>query len=99
MAIELTTKLKLAMEHLSGIWDTLLTIGMAVFGYAYKSTKDDLKEATSLLNQTRVELARDYVPRSTMHDEINKVISAIHRLDEKMDNKFDALIQTIQAIK
>jgi predicted DNA-binding protein YlxM (UPF0122 family) len=38
-----------------------------------------------LLNRTREEVAKEYVTKSEVHADINRVIDRLDRLDEKLD--------------
>lgn len=71
------------------LWNTLLTLGIAIAGYLIKSQLDEIKRVTILLNKTREEIAKDYVTKAEVHADINRVIS---RLDA-MDAKFDRLLE------
>jgi hypothetical protein len=38
-----------------------------------------------LLNRTREEMARDYITKTEVHSDINRVLDRLDRLDEKLD--------------
>lgn len=71
------------------LWNTLLTLGIAIAGYLIKNQLDEVKRVTILLNKTREELAKEYVTKAEVHADINRVIA---RLDA-MDAKFDRLLE------
>jgi len=74
---------------IESLWNTLLTLGIAVISYLIKGQLDELKRVTILLNKTREEVAKEYVTKAEVHADINRVIT---RLDA-MDAKFDRLLE------
>jgi len=66
-------------------WSGLLTAFIAVVAYMLKDRSDELDRIQVLLNKTREEMARDYVTRSTLHTDIQRVIDRIEALDAKLD--------------
>jgi hypothetical protein len=67
------------------IWNGVLTAILAVGGWILKSWYDELQRLQILLNRTREEIARDYVTKSEVHADINRVISRLEALDAKID--------------
>ena len=66
-------------------WSGLLTVFIAVVAYMLKDRSDEIDRIQVLLNKTREEMARDYVTRSTLHTDIQRVIDRIEALDAKLD--------------
>jgi septal ring factor EnvC (AmiA/AmiB activator) len=66
-------------------WSGLLTAFIAVVAYMLKDRSDEIDRIQVLLNKTREEMARDYVTRSTLHTDIQRVIDRIEALDAKLD--------------
>ena len=70
------------------VWNAALTVLMAALGWAVKakdreleSTQDELKETktelnriTVLINRTREEIAKEYVTKVDVHNDINRVL-------------------------
>jgi hypothetical protein len=50
-----------------------------------KDKADELKRVTILLNRTREEVAKEYVTKTEVHADINRVLDRLDRLDEKLD--------------
>jgi hypothetical protein len=71
------------------IWNTGLSFVSALILFWIKLTVDEQKRIQILLNKTREEIAKEYVTKSDVHNDINRVI---HRLD-KLDEKFDAFMK------
>ena len=66
-------------------WSGLLTAFIAVVAYMLKDRSDEIDRIQVLLNKTREEMARDYVTRSTLHTDIQRVIDRLNALDAKLD--------------
>lgn len=75
--------------ELASLWNTILTLGVGIIGYLIKGQLDEVKRVTILLNKTREEIAKEYVTKTEVHADINRVIT---RLDA-MDAKFDRLLE------
>jgi len=60
-----------------------MLIGIVVAGMAWwvKSTSDEQKRIEILLNKTREE----YATRSELRDDMQRVMDALHRLEDKLD--------------
>lgn len=74
------------------LWNTALTIIMALIGIYARSKDKELQDAkaelarvTILLNRTREEVAKEYVTKVEVHADINRVLDRLDRLDEKLD--------------
>jgi predicted DNA-binding protein YlxM (UPF0122 family) len=48
-------------------------------------TVEEQKRIQILLNRTREEIAREYVTKTDVHSDINRVIQRLDRLEEKLD--------------
>lgn len=67
------------------LWNIILTAMIGFIGWALKEKTDELNRIQILLNRTREEVAKDYVTKSEVHADINRVLESIRRLDEKID--------------
>jgi len=74
------------------IWNAGLTIFTAILGWALHTKdkqldvlKDELSRVTILLNRTREEVAKEYVTKQDVHNDINRVLDRLDRLDTKLD--------------
>lgn len=72
------------MELLT-LWSGLLTFTSAILMWVLKEKSADIKRLEILLSKTREEHARDYVTKSDVHSDINRVLARLDRLDEKLD--------------
>ena len=73
-------------------WNAVMTVLLALLGWAVKSkdkelaaTKEELSRVTILINRTREEVAKEYVTKSDLHLDINRVLDRLDRLDNKLD--------------
>lgn len=67
------------------IWNIVLTAGFGLLSWVLKDKADELKRVTILLNRTREEVAKEYVTKTEVHADINRVLDRLDRLDEKLD--------------
>jgi ubiquinone biosynthesis protein UbiJ len=71
------------MEHT--IWNAVLSVGVSVVGFFLKSMYDEIKRLQVLINKTREEIAKEYVTKSEVHADINRVMDRLDRLESKID--------------
>ena len=71
------------MEHT--IWNAVLSVGVSVAGFFLKSMYDEVKRLQVLINKTREEIAKEYVTKSEVHADINRVMDRLDRLESKID--------------
>ena len=71
------------MEHT--IWNAILSVGISVVGFFLKSVFDEIQRLQVLLNKTREEMAKEYVTKSEVHADINRVMDRLDRLEGKID--------------
>lgn len=67
------------------IWNAVLSFVSAVLVWALKSHSDEVKRISILLSKTREENAEKFVTRADVHNDINRVLARLDRLDEKLD--------------
>ena len=67
------------------LWNLALTCLVGVLGWVLKDKSDELGRITILLNRTREEMAKEYVTKTEVHADINRVLDRLERLDEKLD--------------
>ena len=71
------------MEHT--IWNAVLSVGISVAGFFLKSMYDEVKRLQVLINKTREEIAREYVTKSQLDADINRIFDRLDRLESKID--------------
>jgi hypothetical protein len=67
------------------VWNIILTAGFGLLSWVLKEKSDELSRVTILLNRTREEVAKEYVTKTEVHADINRVLDRLDRLDEKLD--------------
>ena len=67
------------------LWNALLTIVVSFVGWVLKSKSDELQRIQILVNRTREEIAIEYVTKSEVHTDINRVLDRLDRLESKID--------------
>lgn len=73
------------MDMFFTLWSGLLSFTSAILMWILKEKSADIKRLEILLSKTREEHARDYVTKSDVHNDINRVLARLDRLDEKLD--------------
>jgi hypothetical protein len=69
----------------SMIWNAVLTLLVGLLGWVLKEKSAELQRVTILLNRTREEIAKEYVTKSEVHADINRVLDRLDRLESKID--------------
>ena len=67
------------------IWNIILTLVIFPLGWWIRTSHDEIRRQDILLNKTREEIARDYVSKREMEQDLTRILNAIERLDEKLD--------------
>jgi predicted DNA-binding protein YlxM (UPF0122 family) len=67
------------------IWNLVLSAFIAVIGFFLKEKSDEVRRLNVLLNKTREEIAKEYVTKTEVHNDINRVLDRIDRLENKID--------------
>ena len=62
-------------------WNVVLTLIIAPAFWTFRALVSEVKRIDILLNKTREE----YSTRSDMHNEMQQVMGALHRLEDKLD--------------
>ena len=67
------------------LWNIILSFVSGLILFWVKMTVEEQKRIQILLNRTREEIAREYVTKTDVHSDINRVIQRLDRLEEKLD--------------
>lgn len=67
------------------LWNAGLSFVSALILFWVKLATDEQKRIQILLNRTREEMAKEYVTKSDVHGDINRVLHRLDKLDEKLD--------------
>lgn len=67
------------------LWNIALTGLLGYVGFTLKEKATELKRVEILLNKTREEIAKEYVTKQEVHNDINRVLDRLDRLEAKLD--------------
>ena len=67
------------------IWNGILTAFLALLGFVLKDKADEIKRLNILISKTREEHAKDCITKAEVHNDINRVLDRIDRLENKID--------------
>ena len=72
------------------MWNVLLTLVVAPLFYTIRSNTSENKRVDILLNKTREEMARDYVTKTELEGDMERVFTTLDKIEEKLDRLFEA---------
>ena len=58
---------------------------VAPLAWWVRTTHDEMRRQDILLNKTREEIARDYVSKRELEQDLTRILNAIQKLSEKLD--------------
>jgi hypothetical protein len=67
------------------LWNIILTAAFAIMSWFAKTMWAEQQRLSILLNRTREEVAKEYVTKAEVHNDINRVIDRLEALDAKLD--------------
>ena len=67
------------------IWNIVLTAALGLVTWFAKTMWAEQQRLSILLNRTREEVAKEYVTKSEVHADINRVMDRLDSLDAKLD--------------
>ena len=70
-------------------WNIFITLVLAPVLYSIKSNTAESKRIDILLNKTREEIAKDYVTKQEVKDDMNVLMDRLEKLHEKVDKLFE----------
>ena len=72
------------------MWNVLLTLVVAPLFYTIRSNTSENKRVDILLKKTREEMARDYVTKTELEGDMERVFALLDKIEEKLDRLFEA---------
>ena len=75
------------------IWNIILTLIVAPLAWWIRTSHDEIRRQDILLNKTREEIARDYVSKRELEQDLGRILNAIQKLDEKLDRIQEAAVK------
>jgi hypothetical protein len=68
------------------VWNLVLTTLLGMLAFFLKEKSNELNRIQILLNRTREEIAKEYVTKVDVHNDINRVLDRIDRMEAKLDD-------------
>ena len=72
------------------LWNILLTLVVAPLLYTIRGNTSENRRLDILLNKTREEMARDYVTKTELEGDMERVFAILDKIEEKLDRLFEA---------
>ena len=72
------------------MWNILLTLVLAPLLYTIRGNTSENRRLDILLNKTREEMARDYVTKTELEGDMERVFALLDKIEEKLDRLFEA---------
>mgnify|MGYP003137750266 FL=1 len=75
------------MDDLSPVifWNIILTLVYAPLIYSIRQNANELKRVDILLNKTREEVAKEYVTKDDLEEDLKRIFDYLGKLDGKID--------------
>ena len=71
------------------IWNIFVTLVLAPILFSIRQNSTEIKRQDILINKTREEIAKEYVTKSELKDDMSNIIDRIKLIDEKLDKLFE----------
>ena len=72
------------------MWNVLLTLVVAPLLYTIRGNTSENRRLDILLNKTREEMAKDYVTKTELEGDMERVFAILDKIEEKLDRLFEA---------
>ena len=72
------------------IWNIILTLIVMPLAWWIRTSHDEIRRQDILLNKTREEIARDYVSKRELEQDLTRILNAIQKLSDKLDRMQEA---------
>jgi len=71
------------------VWNIFITLVLAPIWFQIRQNATELKRQDILLNKTREEIAKEYVTKTELKDDMDTIIDRMKKIDEKLDKLFE----------
>jgi len=71
------------------LWNIFLTLVVAPILYSIRGNTSELKRLDILLNKTREEMAKEYVTKQEVNNDMARVFDTLDKIEEKLDKLFE----------
>jgi len=73
------------------IWNIIVTLVLGPLWLSIRKNETELKRQDILLNKTREELAKGYVSKTELKNEMDVVMDRFDKLEEKIDKIYELI--------
>ena len=71
------------------IWNIFITLVLAPIWFQIRQNSSELKRHDILLNKTREEIAKDYVTKDELRNDMTIIMERMDKISEKLDKLFE----------
>ena len=71
------------------VWNVLITLVLAPIWFQIRQNASELKRQDILINKTREEIAKEYVTKIELRDDMGLIMDRIDKIGEKLDKLFE----------
>ena len=71
------------------IWNVFITLVIAPIFYQIRQNTSEIRRQDILLNKTREEIAKEYVTKTELRDDMSILMDRIDKIGEKLDKLFE----------
>ena len=71
------------------VWNVLITLVLAPIWFQIRQNSTELRRQDILLNKTREEIAKEYVTKTELRDDMGLIMDRIEKIGEKLDKLFE----------
>ena len=71
------------------VWNVLITLILAPIWFQIRQNTTELRRQDILLNKTREEVAKEYVTKTELRDDMGLLMDRIDKIGEKLDKLFE----------
>jgi hypothetical protein len=71
------------------VWNVLITLVLAPIWFQIRQNTTELRRQDILLNKTREEIAKEYVTKTELRDDMGILMDRIDKIGEKLDKLFE----------
>jgi|TARA_A100001391_G_scaffold177688_1_gene141811 uncharacterized membrane protein len=71
------------------IWNVIITLVLAPLLFSIRKNESEAKRIDILLNKTREEIAREYVTKQEVKEDMTALMERLEKLHEKVDKLFE----------
>jgi len=71
------------------VWNVLITLVLAPIWFQIRVNSAELKRQDILINKTREEIAKEYVTKDELRNDMSTLMDRMDKISEKLDKLFE----------